>query len=670
MRLIYSYVKNYKNISEQEILFSNEFSVNYDHKKVFPESLIITRNTHQIVCDTIYADSKLSNVHIIVGKTGAGKTNILQLIGMTPEERLENSDPSDSYFLLYEENGKFAIELFNVEISPLLIPERNRHRYEERLPENLQLYFRLKDSMSMYQFKTDKYGKPIDVKRVCSQELGDALTYVLNGIDKNAFARYPYRDERIEIIDNDSSWMPRCIAEYHRTTLWNSCRFLKEYIEEFAEGSLKRKASFVIKNQNWSERIKQYLDERLEAHDYWTFIARNRQDQELRLRGKKVKKHKPVSIKHQFIHDLWTDYAIYLRKWISYIQMFPDEIPNDHLDASGTSDVYQEYWDYYYEKELDELERETGRKDKNRIDPTILPDYEDISILKRLEWLSMYIDRKSDGVAKGLLWQIYSDIKDIGLFLGQFADKYFTSTTFSIPVVDMYTDENRLLIEDLFERMEMYRPDDAGIFTKRLLPYHFDCISSGEYQFAKVLGGIEEYCVKLSLEANQNNSKLTIKPNILYLLDEPETYMHPELCRTFLSRLDSILKNRVADTDVQIVITTHSPLLLSDVLPEQITRLDLDELGYCLVKNGTGKAYFGANIHTILADGFFLDYTIGEYARGFLQQKMKWLNELDSVGMAERAEIERIKACVSLIGDAVIRGSFEQKLRMFDEKTE
>ena len=202
--------------------------------------------------------------------------------------------------------------------------------------------------------------------------------------------------------------------------------------------------------------------------------------------------------------------------------------------------------------------------------------------------------------------------------------------------------------------MEGYRPDDTGIFTNELLPYHFLCISSGEYQFAKILGGIEELCVRLSVDKT--------KPHIIYLLDEPETYMHPELCRTFLKRLDDVLKERTARTDIQIIISTHSPLLLSDVLPGQITRLDLDKNGYCLIKNSTEKAYFGANIHTILADGFFLDYTIGEYARVFLQENINWLKEFlvkENKTVDDKHRVQELKSIVPYIGDPLIKNSFE-----------
>lgn len=80
------------------------------------------------------------------------------------------------------------------------------------------------------------------------------------------------------------------------------------------------------------------------------------------------------------------------------------------------------------------------------------------------------------------------DIKDIAGFLEKLDDRYFTVDICSIPVVDMERAEYRELFDDLFERMEQYRPDDAGIFTECLLPYEFTRLSTGEYQYAKVLG--------------------------------------------------------------------------------------------------------------------------------------------------------------------------------------
>ncbi|MGN0493617.1 MAG: AAA family ATPase [Acutalibacteraceae bacterium] len=650
----------------QEIYFSDRYKIAYNSALEFPEALTIEAQQPNSISSVIFKDSELSDVHVVVGKTGAGKTNIFQLIGMPEEERISNSGQGASYFLLYEADNYFVIEPFDIPINSSVIPHLSSPENEKRMAEELarmsasvQEYMRILDSMTMYRFEI-KDCKPINVRHIIHpDDLGKDMTFIFNGYERHAFPFCPYDEVRFETVDSNTKWQTRINAEYHRTALWNSCRFLKEYIDSFDEENIKRKAALVIKCQNWSGTIKQHIDDRIKAHDYWTFIERNRQDDEDRALGRKVKKRKPIAIRHQFVHDLWTDFALYLREFISFILMYPNETPDTALDYSGIKDVFLEALDYSYEKQLEKCEGATGRREKNPIDPTVLPDFEDISILKRLEWLSMWIDRRGDGNPHYLLWQIYGDIKDIGEILGKFDDKYFTNDTFTLPVEDMYIEENRELVGDLFERMEQYRPDDSGIFTKELLPYRFSCISSGEYQYAKVMGGIEEFCVKLSSGEYGNH------PNLIYLLDEPETYMHPELCRTFLKRLDSVLKERTGNSDLQILISTHSPLLLSDLLPEQITRLDVDSRGYCVIKNGTDKAYFGANIHTILADGFFLDYTIGEYARVFLQEKLDWLKELsgrDSLTAEEKYAVQELKKAVPFIGDTLIRNCFKMLL--------
>lgn len=663
MKLVYAYIKDFRNIKDQEIYFSGGFRIIYDPEISFPAALTFTPVETNHASDIIFRDSQLPNVHIIVGKTGAGKTNILQMIGMPEEDRLKETD--SSYFLIYSAKDSFVIEPFNIPIDPAIIQHRMAPEAEKKLAEELkgmpayvQEHMKLRDSMHIYRFSLDAKGKPCNIRQLfCSDELEADDTFIFNGYERHAFPFCPYEEARFETVDSNCIWQTRINAEYHKTALWNSCRFLKEYIDSFDQDNIKRTAALVINVQNWAGRIKQHLDEKLENNDYWTFIDDIRRDEEDRALGKEVKKRKRLAIRHQFVHDLWTDYALYLREWISYIQMWPDEIDPDNLDASGTVDVFQEAVDYWCEKQVDE------EKVKHPIDPTVLPDFEDISILKRLEWLSMWIDRRGDRNPKGLLWQIYDDIKDIGEILGKFDDKYFTNDSFILPITEMYTEKNKELVEELFERMEQYRPDDTGIFTEELLPYHFSCISSGEYQFAKVLGGIEEFCVKLSTDGFGNH------PHLIYLLDEPETYMHPELCRTFINRLGNVLKERKADSDIQIVISTHSPLLLSDVLPEQITRLDLDSRGYCQIKNRTEKAYFGANIHTILADGFFLDYTIGEYARIYLQEKLDRLKKLmrqESISPEDRNMIEEMHWVIPMIGDSVIRNSFEMILKQIE----
>lgn len=157
----------------------------------------------------------------------------------------------------------------------------------------------------------------------------------------------------------------------------------------------------------------------------------------------------------------------------------------------------------------------------------------------------------------------------------------------------------------------------------------------------------------------------------IILLDEPETYMHPELARRFVSELHRITAKYPEAPPVQIIIGTHSPFMLSDALPEEVIRLDIDrETGNAIVMPGTEKNYFGANIHTILADGFFLRYTIGEDSRIFLQQAFNDLREAedhaDAPGKKTQQIIRRARELLPYIGDQFIRQAFENVLVVFE----
>lgn len=68
-----------------------------------------------------------------------------------------------------------------------------------------------------------------------------------------------------------------------------------------------------------------------------------------------------------------------------------------------------------------------------------------------------------------------------------------------------------------------------------------------------------------------------VQPNFILLLDEPENYMYPEMCRTFIHNLNELLKQRFFGSEFQVILSTHSPFMLSDVLANQIIKMDYDD---------------------------------------------------------------------------------------------
>lgn len=109
MELIYLYVEKFEDILiKQEINFSPNFNVKIKHKKLIIENKVSYINK-------LYP-SNIKNINMILGKNGAGKTTILDILGMNLDDRCRNSikrkgmsrtQVVDFYFILYHIEGDY-----------------------------------------------------------------------------------------------------------------------------------------------------------------------------------------------------------------------------------------------------------------------------------------------------------------------------------------------------------------------------------------------------------------------------------------------------------------------------------------------------------------------------------------------------------------------------------
>lgn len=612
MKLIYCYIEHFRNIENQDVSLSDEFDCRYRDSKIF-----IEKREKNPLMDYIYDNGFMSNLRIIVGKTGSGKTNFLQLIGMDWWNRKGTAD-GDAYLLLYK-----------------------MHNENDFFVEEVGLGNKTRAYCFTYDF--DKHEILKYIPAACDDHED---TYIINAFDRYAFASCPYDNVRQEQMFDNNQFIPRKITQYGKSSVSMECEFLKEYLSHFSEKSIKRRVSFVIGWKNWQNKIQSDLDEKLIKREYWTYKDRAEEQRDKNFRNgqynKPIEYDKKSTPKSRFIHDLMVDFAIYLRKWAELVEY---EFPEKYYPYTGI--VY----------------------DLGIEDPRELPDGKKMGILKRIDWLCQYIDYHTDEITsnRGLVWQIGSDIRDLFHLLGKMDDKYFTDTEFTIPVMDIDVN-GKTVMRDVFERMEQYRPDQIGFFTECLLPYHWSYVSSGEYQYAKIWGVLEEYGVRVKMMTQGQKYSEAIQPNLILLLDEPENYMHPEMCRTFIRNLNVLLSKRNPNTELQVLISTHSPFMLSDVMASQVIKMDYDENGKCVISESK-KPYYAANIHSIMADGFFLEYTIGEQARIFLEDKFKLLQRLTcmnrNLSSSEKEELTMIRSLIPNIGDALIRHCFCMMLEKF-----
>jgi len=134
------------------------------------------------------------------------------------------------------------------------------------------------------------------------------------------------------------------------------------------------------------------------------------------------------------------------------------------------------------------------------------------------------------------------------------------------------------------------------------------------------------------------------------LIDEGELYLHPEWQRTFFSDLHKYLPLFFKEKKIQLFLTSHSPFIVSDLPKDNIILLNKDENGYCDVvdKHKFGET-FGANIHMLFAESFFLKETfIGKFAENKILELIKKIK-------SKSESYETLKREIEIIGEPFLK---------------
>ena len=178
---------------------------------------------------------------------------------------------------------------------------------------------------------------------------------------------------------------------------------------------------------------------------------------------------------------------------------------------------------------------------------------------------------------------------------------------------------NRLLVFNLIDEYNRKYTDLS--YGEKIL---FGQLINFKYRIKKELI-VEKNLFDLEIDFNENFSYY--KNSFIFLIDEPDISLHPQWQKEYLNIVLNTLKK--FDVNIHMVITTHSPFLLSDIPKQNIIFLDTDENGNCKVVDGLKekKETFGANIHTLLSDSFFMeDGLMGEFAKSKIDEIIQFHN--------------------------------------------
>lgn len=187
------------------------------------------------------------------------------------------------------------------------------------------------------------------------------------------------------------------------------------------------------------------------------------------------------------------------------------------------------------------------------------------------------------------------------------------------------------------------------------------------------------------------NGEKKLCDSVILFLDEADLSFHPEWQRVFVATLAEYLPRLFQDPyhsktqwgcrDIQIILTTHSPLLLGDLPSASVLYLKKDEEGVVVVDGNRKLQPFGQNLYTLLKDGFYLQHgTIGELARRKIADVLAYTQKIQSqLRSAEFVPVEEKlddwerqlelhwKKTVQYLPDGIVRGKLEEEIAICRE---
>lgn len=244
---------------------------------------------------------------------------------------------------------------------------------------------------------------------------------------------------------------------------------------------------------------------------------------------------------------------------------------------------------------------------------------------------------------------LFNAAKDLLVFYDLTKD--IKSTLYKQDYIEIEVDLHKN--NEFFNRLLLFFEKGIPSLFMRYLTFEFKGLSSGE-----------EALLNLYSRIFWVYNTQGCKKESLILIDEIDLYMHPKWQRGLISYLIEDIPNLIGkENKAQIIVTTHSPIILSDIPKSNILFLENKD-GKCVVDNNESHHdTFGNNVHTLFLDSFFLskDGTMGAFAENKINEIIDKLINQTKVDDEDHSILNTI----NIIGDDLIR---RRLLELYNQK--
>lgn len=150
------------------------------------------------------------------------------------------------------------------------------------------------------------------------------------------------------------------------------------------------------------------------------------------------------------------------------------------------------------------------------------------------------------------------------------------------------------------------------------------------------------------------------KLNLLIFFDEIDVGLHPRWQRIILKTIIDALPELFGKNHrIQVVFTSHSPFIVSDLPKNNILFLKKDKTENEDYLDDI-KQTFGANIHTLLSSSFFMkDGLMGEFAKSKIDDVIKFLNNDKNSKLSKPEDAQKV---INIIGEPIMKHILQKQL--------
>lgn len=607
MELIYLYLGNIKRpLKNQELHFGSKFRASYD-----PETRELTIEDQPNAKPCIYGN-RIKSLDLLVGQNGTGKSTILDLLGLPiqsrnkflPYSELDNVYTADSewhtWFALYHiENNLFSIEGYGAYMIKFLV-------------ENDTVWHPFYSALFHYDVRTQLATNVQDLcftydNRHNHRLLSSKLFYVLYE-PKESLSWYnrPYTAPKSNIT-SDSTFQRifagQCGYEGISRYLYDSV-----HNHEFASKMASRPGTEITIEihqkdmAGFTKFSRESVDDDSKRPDVGRIIAGR-----LLYNGQAISLVKPSQ---------------------STLQYFRDNLHNPFTDRERMVLIY-----------LEELACTLILQGEFK--PTTYQG--DNTYLQRKQYLLDAL-RGGNQTDYRLARKIVAGIEAI-------PNRYFKNGIKAIIPLHEMPDEN--FLTTLATGLDECLCNDHEINHLDFIHMSFTGISTGEAQFLDLYASL--------YHAIKNSGHLQGDTCVL-LLDEPDCRFHPEWSRNFILNLTELLNtDAFRNYNYQVIISTHSPFLVSDVPKESI---------HCLRRDNDGSISIQAspygllsNLNDLITDSFFAESIFGAFAEQYANTLIEDIRAIEQQrNSVTRNQLTELHDRLDRIEDSMVRESLNRRL--------